>query len=376
MSKNTKQQLLIDRKMMRNSLRLAKKGYGFVAPNPLVGATIVKDNRIIGEGWHQKFGEEHAEINAIKQATESVQNSTIYISLEPCSHQGKTGACSLELIKSGFKRVVIACLDPNPLVAGNGVKMLQDAGIEVEVGILKDEASLLNERFFKFIKNKHPFIALKMASSLDGKICTFTGESQWITNEKSRKHVHLLRSKYSAILVGINTVLMDNPSLNVRLKGKQTKNPLRIVLDSSLQIPLDSKILDINIAPTCIATSSKADLIKIKQLESKGVRILKCPLKNGHIDLQFLITKLGELDLDSLLVEGGGTVNFSFSEEKLIDKVYAFIAPTIIGGKEAKTGIEGQGFATLKETLELTKLKYTQLDNDLLIEGYTLCSQD
>ena len=371
MNENSSQQLIFDRKMMRNSIRLAKKGFGFVAPNPLVGATIVKNGKIISEGWHQKFGDAHAEVNAINASNESLEGATIYVNLEPCSHQGKTPACSLALIQNGFKRVVIARLDPNPLVSGKGVEMLQQAGIEISLGILEEEALKLNERFFKFIEHKKPFIALKMASSLDGKIATFSGDSKWISNEKSRASVHQLRLIYSAILVGINTVLADDPILNIRLKNKKIKNPLRIVLDSKLQIPIESKITDTKLAPTWIATTKKASLEKIKQLERKGVRVLLCPEKENKIDLQFLVEQLGKENIDSILVEGGGTVNFGFAKENLVDKLYAFIAPKLIGGENAKTGMEGEGFAELSETIELKKLRYKKFDNDLLIEAYT-----
>ena len=371
MDKNTKQQLEFDRKMMRNCIRLAKKGYGFVAPNPLVGATIVKNGIIIGEGWHEKFGEAHAEINAIHATNEFLKGATIYVNLEPCSHQGKTPACSLALIQSGFKRVVIACLDPNPLVSGNGVKMLKQAGIEVEIGILEKEAMKLNERFFKYIQSNKPFIALKMASSLDGKIATSNGDSKWITNEKSRTFVHQLRLQYSAILVGINTVLTDDPILNVRLKNAKISNPLRIVLDSNLRIPLQAKILNTSVAPTWIATTKKASPDKIIQLENTGVKVVVCPEKDEKIDLHFLIEKLGMEGIDSLLVEGGGTVNFGFANAKLVDKVYAFLAPKLIGGESAKTGMEGNGFSQLSESIELKNLRYRKLENDLLIEAYT-----
>jgi diaminohydroxyphosphoribosylaminopyrimidine deaminase/5-amino-6-(5-phosphoribosylamino)uracil reductase len=371
MIKNTKQQLEFDRKMMRNSIRLAKKGWGFVGPNPLVGATIVKNGKIIGEGWHELFGREHAEINAINNATESIEGSTIYVNLEPCSHQGKTPACSVALIHHGFKQVVIATLDPNPLVSGNGAEMLQKANIEVKVGLLEKEALKLNERFFKFIQYKKPFVAIKIASSLDGKIATSWGDSKWITNEKSRAFAHLLRLQYSAILVGINTVLADDPTLTVRIKNTKNGNPLRIVLDSKLLIPLEANILDISQAPTLIATTNKASLEKIKQLESKGVEILICPEKHDKIDLHLLIDKLGNKGIDSLLVEGGGTVNFSFAKENLVDKIYAFIAPKLIGGKNAKTGVEGTGFEKLSNVINLKNLSYKKIENDLLIEAYT-----
>jgi len=371
MADNRKTQLEFDRKMMRNSLRLAKKGCGFVAPNPLVGATIVKNGKIIGEGWHEKYGEAHAEINALAKSTESANGATLYVTLEPCAHQGKTPACSLAIIQHKFKRVVIACLDPNPLVAGKGVHMLLQSGIKVETGILEEEALKLNERFFKYIKYKSPFIALKIASSLDGKIATYSGDSKWISNTKSRAFAHQLRLQYAAILVGINTVLADDPQLNVRLKNKKTKNPLRIVLDSKLQIPLNAKILNTSLAPTWIATTLKKASDKSKLLESQGIRVLFCPEKEGQIDLHFLIKKLGEEEMDSLLVEGGGTVNFSFAKAKLVDKVYAFIAPKLIGGNKAKTGMEGVGFEKLSDVVQLKNIHYKKLDNDLLIEAYT-----
>ncbi|MBN2237601.1 MAG: bifunctional diaminohydroxyphosphoribosylaminopyrimidine deaminase/5-amino-6-(5-phosphoribosylamino)uracil reductase RibD, partial [Bacteroidales bacterium] len=351
-------------------IRLAKRGIGFVSPNPLVGATIVKNGKIIGAGWHEKFGEAHAEINAIKNATESVEGSTIYVNLEPCSHQGKTPACSLALIQHQFQRVVIATSDPNPLVAGKGMKMLEAAGIEVEIGVLEKEAFRLNERFFKFIQSKTPFVALKIASSLDGKIATSKGESQWITNETSRNYGHQLRQKYAAILVGINTVLSDNPTLNVRLKNKQTKNPLRIVIDSKLRIPLDARILDRSIAPTWIATTSESSKEKRTQLEHKGVKVLVCPPHKNGIDLKFLVHELGKENIDSLLVEGGGSVNFGFTEAQLVDKVYAFIAPKLIGGSNAKTGMEGLGFEKLSDVLDLKEMQCKKMKNDLLIEAY------
>lgn len=376
MTENSTRQQKLDRKMMRLCIKLALQGNGFVAPNPLVGAVIVKNEKIIGKGWHQKFGEAHAEINAIANTNESLQGATIYVNLEPCSHQGKTPACSLALIQNGFKRVVIASLDPNPFVAGNGAKMLRKAGIKVDVGVLENEALKLNERFFKFIQTKKPFVALKIASSLDGKIATAKGDSKWITNNDSRIYGHQLRLRYASILVGINTVLADDPILNVRLPNKATKNPLRIVLDSALKIPLEAKILDTSITPTWIATTQKASPIKRKQLEDKNVRVLICPEKEGKIDLAFLITQLGNENIDSVLVEGGGTVNFSFAKEKLVDKVYVFLAPKLLGGKSAKTGMEGEGFEQLTEALELKDLQFKKFKNDLLIEAYTPCLQD
>jgi diaminohydroxyphosphoribosylaminopyrimidine deaminase/5-amino-6-(5-phosphoribosylamino)uracil reductase len=369
-------QTYFNRKMMRNCLRLAKRGQGFVSPNPMVGATIVKNGRIIGEGWHEKFGEAHAEINAIRNATESVEGATLYVSLEPCSHQGKTPACSLAIIQSKFSRVFIATLDSNPLVSGRGAKMLRQAGIAVEIGLLEKEAQKLNEHFFHFIKTKRPFVALKTASSIDGKIATKRGESQWITNSYSRQYVHQLRRQYSAILVGINTVMTDNPKLTIRLRKTKVKQPLRIVLDSSLRIPLHSEILNNEVSNTWVACTSKASTQKIKQLENLGVKVIICPEENGQVDLHFLMERLGKANIDSLLVEGGGSVNFSFLKAQLVDKVYAFIAPILIGGTEAKTSLEGSGFAKLSEAISLNHMHYRRFKNDLLIEAYTSCLQD
>ncbi len=365
-----------DRKMMRNSLRLAKRGQGFVSPNPMVGATIVKNGEIIGEGWHEKYGEAHAEINAIHKATEPLVGATLYVSLEPCSHQGKTPACSLAIIQNKFSRVFIATLDSNPLVSGRGAKMLRQAGINVEIGLLEKEAKKLNEHFFHFIKTRRPFLALKTASSIDGKIATYQGESQWITNSDSRQYVHQLRRQYSAILVGINTVIADNPKLNIRLPKTKVRQPLRIVLDSSLRIPLDAKILNTSSSETWVASTPKASPRKIKQLENLGVKVLICPEENGQIDLHFLIEALGKANIDSLLIEGGGNVNFSFLKAQLVDKIYAFIAPILIGGSEAKTSLEGSGFSKLSDAISINNIHYRRFKNDLLIEAYTSCSQD
>ncbi|GMT45583.1 MAG: riboflavin biosynthesis protein RibD [bacterium] len=355
---------------MRHTLHLAKKGRGFTAPNPMVGATIVKDGKIIGEGWHELFGGPHAEINAMRKAVEPVRDATLYVSLEPCSYYGKTPACSPEIIKQGFKKVVVAILDPNPLVAGRGVELLRHAGIEVKTGLLEAEARQLNERFFKFIQTQIPFVAVKTAASLDGKIATSTGDSKWITNELSRRFVHQLRNDYMAVMVGVNTVLKDNPLLTSRIRSKKTKQPIRIIVDSQLKTPENAPVLDTRVAPAWMAVTARSDKQKRAFLQQKGIEIILCPEKDGHVDMAFLMAEIGKKGIDSVLVEGGGTLNFSLFQQQQADKVYAFIAPKIIGGKEAITPVEGAGFKEIAQVPELKQVNCRRFGNDVLIEAY------
>ena len=358
-----------DQKIMKRCFQLAKKAVGFTAPNPMVGAVIVKNGRLISEGYHEYFGGPHAEVNAIKNTREDLKGAHIYVSLEPCSHYGKTPACSLAIIQQKFSKVFIATLDPNPLVAGNGVKALKKAGITVEIGILEEEAIKLNEKFFHFISKQTPFIALKTASSLDGKIATIQGESQWITNKESRKFVHKLRQEYSAILVGIGTVLKDNPALTARNSGK-TKNPIRIIIDSQLRTPENFKILEDN-ASVIIATSEKTSNKKIdKFIEKKHISICVCPSKDGFIDLEYLFHKLGKEGIDSILTEGGSEINFNILKNKLAHKIYAFTAPIIIGGQDSKATFGGEGFKKLIDTPKIKNITYRIFNHDLLMEGY------
>ncbi len=358
-----------DQKMMKRCLELAAKGSGFTAPNPMVGAIITKDGEIISEGFHEYYGGPHAEIRAIENAKQDLKGAHIYVNLEPCSHQGKTPPCSLALVKQGFSKVFIGNIDPNPLVAGKGIDILEKAGIEVETGLLEKEGLKLNEKFFHFIQKKIPFIVLKTATSLDGKIATYTGESQWITSEQSRKIVHQMRQDFSAILVGINTVLKDDPALTVRF-DKEVKNPIKVVVDTSLKTPHGFKILD-DKAPLIIATTRMASKAKIAEFDQyKHVQIWVCPLKDGVVDLQFLINKLGKEGIDSLLIEGGGSINFSMLQHHLAQKIYAFIAPKIIGGVNSKSSFTGKGIKHIADVPELKNVTYTSIGNDLLMEGY------
>lgn len=369
MSKKSANSKEFDQKMMKRCFELAAQGSGFTAPNPMVGAVITKDGEIISEGFHEYYGGPHAEIRAIENASQDLKGAHIYVNLEPCSHQGKTPPCSLALVKQGFSKVFIANIDPNPLVAGKGIDILKNAGIEVETGLLEKEGLKLNEKFFHFIQNKTPFIALKTATSLDGKIATYTGESQWITSVESRKVVHQLRQDYTAILVGINTVLKDDPALTVRLE-KEVKNPIKVVVDTSLKTPHGFKILN-DKAPLIIATTRMASKARIAEFEQyRHVQVWVCPLKDGVVNLEYLLEKLGEEGIDSLIVEGGGSINFSVLQHHLPQKIYAFIAPKIIGGMNSKSSFTGKGIKHLEDVPELKEVHYQTIGNDLLMEGY------
>ncbi|WP_455544382.1 bifunctional diaminohydroxyphosphoribosylaminopyrimidine deaminase/5-amino-6-(5-phosphoribosylamino)uracil reductase RibD [Intestinibacter sp.] len=357
-----------DNYYMKKALELAKLGVGSVNPNPLVGCVIVKNGEIIGEGYHMKYGEAHAEVNAINSATEDIEGATVYVTLEPCSHYGKTPPCVDNLIKHKVKRVVICNVDPNPLVGGNGIKKLQDAGIKVTIGVLEEEGLKLNEVFFHYIKNNKPIVISKTAISMDGKIATKHLESQWISNEKSRQMTHELRNKYMAIMVGINTVLKDNPSLTTRIDNKKTRNPIRIVIDTTLKIPIDSNLVQDQKAKTVVFTCNN-DLEKINSLKKKDVDVYISPQKDNGVDLNFVIEKLGKLNIDSVLVEGGATLNDSLYRNNLVDKVKIFMAPKIIGGKEAPSFVSGKGIERLSDATQLEIKNTTMIDNDILIEA-------
>lgn len=364
----TQEQEAQDIFFMREALKFARNAVGRTSPNPLVGAVVVQNGKIIAAGWHRKAGTPHAEVHALNMAGELAKGATVYVTLEPCSHYGRTGPCAKALVEAGVRRVVAAMEDPNPKVAGKGFQILRDAGIEVKVGVLEDEAKRLNEPFLKWITTRKPFVALKTAMSLDGKIATYTGKSQWITNEASRRRVHELRDVFDGILVGINTVLKDNPSLTTRLPDREGKNPVRVVLDSKARMPLDAKMLHDEAAPVIVAVTEAADNGKVKALEQAGAKVVVCG--NGpQVDIDKLLLVLGEEKICSLFVEGGGQVNFSFLKAGAVDRVYAFIAPMLIGGKDALTPVEGEGFAELSEAVRLTDTEVEMLDGDILLTG-------
>jgi len=361
-----------DIRFMKQAIKLSKKGYGFVNPNPLVGAVIVKNGKVIGKGYHGYFGGPHAEVSAIKNATEDVKEATIYVTMEPCNHFGKTPPCTNLLIKGKFKRVVIGMTDPNELVNGKGIKKLQDAGIKVDSGILEDDIKTLNEAYIKFITSKLPFCTLKTAMTLDGKISTYTGDSKWISNENSRKCVHELRHRYAAIMVGVNTVLKDDPLLTDRSDFKKKNHPVRIIVDSKGRTPVTAKVLNSGEAKTIIAVSDMAETITIKAIKKKGAEIIVCPEKNKKVDLAYLIRKLGERGIDSILLEGGSTLNFSAIQEGIVDKVYSFISPKMFGGDNAITPVGGSGFEKVDEAITLNIKNVKRFDEDLMIEAYMI----
>lgn len=350
--------LSYDEKYMRLAMQLAGNAIGRTSPNPLVGAVIVKDNRVVGCGWHRKAGTPHAEVHALNQAGELAQGADVYVTLEPCAHYGKTPPCSKALVEAKVKNVYGGLLDVNPKVAGKGFKILEDAGIHVEYGFLQDELRKQNEVFFKWIEHKKPFIVLKAAMTLDGKIATATGQSKWITNETSRAYGYKLRDIYDGIMVGINTVIEDNPMLTARVDGG--KNPIRIVVDSSLKIDINANVVQDKSAKTIVATTDKADKDKILKLQAQDVDVIVVDKdENDKVDIEKLLDILGQQNICSILVEGGATLSGSFVAKKLVDKVYFFIAPKIVGGKEAKTPVAGTGILNLQEALALkdTKLK-------------------
>lgn len=356
---------------MKRALILAKNGEGYTNPNPMVGAVIVKNGKIIGEGWHEAYGSNHAEINAFKNASFDVKGGTMYVTLEPCSHYGKTPPCAKAIVEKGIKKVVIGLTDPNPLVSGNGIKILKENRIEVVTGILEEEGKKLNEVFLKYITTKLPFTVVKTAMTLDGKIASFSGDSKWITNEKSRAYVHYLRHKLSAIMVGIGTVIADDPELTTRIPGVKGKDPIRIIVDSTGRIPLNAKVLNLKSdSKTIIATTEKAVKEKIKAIENKGAEVIITPLKNENVDLKYLMKILGERKVDSILIEGGSKINYSALTDGIVDKLNAFIAPKIIGGDSAKTPVGGDGIELMKDAIQLNNIQIMRFDDDIMIEGY------
>lgn len=358
---------MTDDEYMREALELAGKGMGFVSPNPMVGAVIVKDDRIIGRGWHRKYGELHAERNAFADCTEDCTGASIYVTLEPCCHYGKTPPCTEAIIEHGIKRVIIGSSDPNPLVAGKGVKILREHGIEVTEGVLKQECDSLNEIFFHYITTGLPFVTMKYAMTMDGKIAAYTGKSQWITGGKSRLRVQHERLRHSAIMVGVGTVLADDPMLTCRLENG--RNPYRIVCDTSLKTPADSNIVrTAEEIPTIIATCSE-DSVKISEYESLGCRIIKTGKADGHVDLRELMQILGEEKIDSILLEGGAELNWSALKCGIVNKVQAYIAPKLFGGIMAKSPVGGTGVDIPDNAFMLTDSRITQIGEDFLIES-------
>lgn len=360
----------MDRLYMQMALELAASARGRTSPNPMVGAVVVKDGNVVGRGCHLRAGTPHAEVHALKEAGNKAKGATLYVTLEPCCHHGRTGPCSEAVINAGVSKVVVATADPNPLVAGGGVERLREAGVEVTLGVMEEEARELNEVFIKYITTRRPFVVVKAAVSLDGKIATRSGKSKWLTGSEARAYGHQMRDCYDAILVGIGTILADDPSLTARLPEGRGRDPARIILDSQARTPLNARLLiQLSEAPTIIAVTACAPPGRQEALQQAGAEVLV--VNGGHrVDLAELMKLLGEKEITSVLIEGGAGVHGSAITAGIVDKVAWFIAPKIIGGREAPGPVGGLGVDDPSEAAELERLKVSRLGPDLCVEGY------
>jgi diaminohydroxyphosphoribosylaminopyrimidine deaminase/5-amino-6-(5-phosphoribosylamino)uracil reductase len=361
-------QTLSDETYMRLALQMAEAAKGQTGINPVVGCVIVNNGRIVGMGAHLQRGSQHAEIHALQMAREQAEGSTVYVTLEPCSHYGRTPPCSDRLIAEKVQRVVVAAMDPNPQVAGSGIARLRAHGVEVEVGLLEHEAKRANEMFNKYILSREPFVTLKTASTLDGKIAAKTGDSKWITGAESREFVHTLRHQHQGIMVGVNTIVHDDPSLTTRLSVPGLQ-PLRVIIDSKLRLPLDAKVVLQNPEKTLIITTKQASMDQIKRLNALGVEVLKCG-EGPRVDLREAMKRLGEREISSILLEGGGTLNGAMLEAGLIDKMILFFAPKIIGGLESPSNFTFAGFSAMNQAVPLDDLEFKQFAGDFCVIGY------
>ena len=357
---------MTDIKYMQRAINLAERGRGWTSPNPLVGCVIVKNGKIVAEGYHEKIGGWHAERNAILNRDTDLSGATAYVTLEPCCHHGRTPPCSDLLIEHGIKKVFIGSRDPNPLVSGKGAKQLRAAGIEVVEDFMREECDKLNPIFFHYIQTKRPYVLMKYAMTADGKIATSTGESKWITGETARTKVQQTRHQYSAIMVGVETVLADNPMLNTRMPN--AKQPVRVVCDSQLRTPLDCQLVQTAKEYRTVIATVCEDLQKIEQYRPLGVEVMVCKARNKRVDLDDLLQKLGEMQIDSLLIEGGSSLNFSALESGVVNRVHCYIAPKLVGGKQAKTPIGGEGIDDLSQAVKLKLVSMEMVGEDILID--------
>lgn len=356
-----------DTDYMSLAAELAERGAGWTSPNPLVGAVVVKNGRIIGQGWHARCGGLHAERAALADCRENPAGATLYVTLEPCCHWGRQPPCTDAILEAGIRRVVAGSLDPNPLVAGKGAELLRAQGVEVETGVLRERCDALNPVFFHYIRTRQPYGVLKYAMTLDGKIATRTGASKWITGEAARARVHRDRHRYRSILVGIGTVLADDPLLTCRMEGG--RNPVRIICDSRLRTPLSSQIVRTAEAVETILATCVDDEHQIAPYTAAGCQVLTLPEQRGHVDLTALMNRLGAAEIDSVLLEGGGTLAWSMLEADLVQRVQAYIAPKLLGGAEARSPVEGLGVETPDQAVRLRNLSVTPLGEDYLLEG-------
>jgi diaminohydroxyphosphoribosylaminopyrimidine deaminase/5-amino-6-(5-phosphoribosylamino)uracil reductase len=355
---------------MRIALKLAKKGQGYTSPNPMVGAVVVKNGKVVGRGYHHAAGKAHAEIEALEDAGINAMGATLYVNLEPCNHTGRTPPCTRRIVQAGIRRVIMAMADPHTK-AGGGAAFLRQNGVDVLSGVCEKQATRLNEAFVKYVSTGRPFVILKCAATLDGRIATRTGDSRWVTGEKARRFVHRLRHAVDAILVGIGTVRADNPRLTARLGTQKAADPIRIVLDTDLSISPGARILALDSeADTILIAGKKAARKKRKQLQREGVRIIEQPLKKGRLDLKSLINRLGSEGITSLLIEGGSTVLASALNSDIVDKVLFFYAPKILGGDDGMPVCRGSGPALMKDSIQLKHIRVQRFAEDVMIEGY------
>ena len=356
---------------MKMALALAEKGRGYTSPNPMVGAVVVKDGVAVGKGCHRAVGEAHAEVYAIEDAGSSAKGATLYVTLEPCNHTGRTPPCTVKILQAGIKRVVVAMRDPNPDVKGGGIDCLKRQGVEVSLGVHKTEAKKLNESFIKYVQTKRPFVLLKCAATLDGRIATRTGDARWVSGPESRKYVHWLRHSSDAILVGIGTIKADNPSLTTRLEDVRGVDPIRIVLDTHLSIAEDAKVLRVQSDSDTIIVSGQSILEDKKaRIEEQGAQVIESPLKDGKIDLDFLMGRLGTMGVTSLLIEGGGKVIAAALAAEVVDKVFFFFAPKILGGDDGVPICSGKGPTKMNQCIPVKDIAVKRFGDDILIEGY------
>ena len=357
----------LDEQMMRRAIMLARQGAGWTNPNPLVGAVVVKDGRVIGEGYHERYGDLHAERNALAACTDDPSGATLYVTLEPCCHTGKQPPCIEAVIAAGIARVVVGSRDPNPLVSGNGNAALREAGIEVVEDVLRDRCDALNPVFFRFMTTGKPYVVAKWAMTIDGKIATHTGDGRWVSCEASRADVHRLRHRLSAIMVGINTVLADDPMLTARC-GFPANQPLRVVVDGKLRIPRESQLVKTaGEVPVLVATALPQYVERVAELRECGIEVVSIPDENGRVDLEELVRLLGSRGIDSLLVEGGGTLHAAMFQANLVDRTIVYMAPKVCGGAHAVTPVSGAGVDLMADALELGSPMVERIEDDLKI---------
>ncbi len=360
---------------MKKAIELADKGRGYTSPNPIVGAVVVKDGNIVGRGYHQYVGGAHAEVNAIEDAGSLAKDSTLYVTLEPCNHTGRTPPCTKKILDAGIKRVVVAMDDPNTDVTGGGIEYLKQHGVDVLTGICENDAKRQNEIFLKYVKTKLPFVLVKCAATLDGRIATRTGEAKWVTGEESRKYVHRLRHEFDAIMVGIDTVVKDNPSLTTRLGDGKGLDPVRVILDTKLTISEEARVLRLDSdSATLIICGDAVPLDRKERIEGLGARVVKSPIKDGLIDLGSLMEQLGAMDITSLLIEGGSRVIAESFASGIVNKIAFFYAPKILGGDDGVPVCKGPGPAMMEECIKVRDMNVKRFGEDVLIEGYIDCA--